>query len=128
MHAGPQVGARIRRARKEQRLTQSELAEKVGVSRSAVDAWENNRSYPKRYDVALEQVLGITLDGPAAVAELEPQDEWEAAVLSDGDLPADMARSIVEASRAARAAYPAAPPAAPAAPSSPATAGRHRAG
>ena len=133
MPADPQIGARIRRARKLLRMTQQELADKVGVSRTTVDSWENGRSYPKRYDVALEEALGISLDGePAGQDELVPADEWEQAVLSDPGLPPVMARSIVEASRAARSRYPGTAPASPAVPSSPAspaarTAGRHRA-
>src|SRR5580700_10268255 len=62
MAADPQ-GAIIRRARKHLRMTQQQLADKVGVSRNTVDSWENGRSKPTRYDVALEEVLGVSLDG-----------------------------------------------------------------
>jgi transcriptional regulator with XRE-family HTH domain len=105
MTADPHIGATIRRARKLLRMTQQELADKVGVSRNTVDSWENERSYPKRYDVALEQVLGISLDGAPADDELTPTDEWEAAVLSDDGLPDHLKRQMISDSRAARAAY-----------------------
>ncbi len=89
MPAGPHVGARIRRARKLLGLTQQELAAKVGVSRNTVDSWENDRAYPKRYDVALEQVLGIDLSGeparPGPLDDLLPvQEPWEQTLL---DMP-----------------------------------------
>jgi transcriptional regulator with XRE-family HTH domain len=113
MHA-PHVGARIRRARKLAGLTQQQLADKVGASRGSVDAWENNRAYPSRYDVALEQALGISLGGEAAPArglaagdmwEGQELDDWEASVLGDRDLPDELRRQLVLDSRAARAAY-----------------------
>ena len=132
MPARPKVGAKIRRARQLLDWRQQDLADKVGVSRNTVDSWENDRAYPQRKLARLEDVLGVSLDGPpAAQDELEPTDEWEAAVLSDPGLPAEMARSIVEASRAARSRYPGVTPASPAGPSSPASpaarTGRHRA-
>lgn len=111
MPADPQTGARIRRARKLLRLTQQQLADKVGVSRNTVDAWENGRSYPKRYDVALEEALGIDLAGdgeqaPAALDDLKPwQDDWEAQVANDSDMPVDWRRDLIEDSRRARRAY-----------------------
>ena len=103
--ADPQTGATIRRARKHLRMTQQELAVKVGVSRTTVDSWENGRSYPRRYDVALEEVLGIRLGDEPVPAELVPSDEWEASVLGDPDLPDDIKRQLVVSSREARAAY-----------------------
>jgi transcriptional regulator with XRE-family HTH domain len=39
-----QIGLRIREARREQRLTQEQLAHAVGVSRSAVAQWETGRA------------------------------------------------------------------------------------
>lgn len=99
------TGARIRRARKLLHLTQAELASKVGVSRNAVDSWENNRSYPKRYDVALEQVLGIRLDEAPELDELVPQNEWERATLANEDLPDDVKRAFILDWRRERAAY-----------------------
>ena len=38
------IGTRIRAARRERGLTQDELAEQVGVSRSAVAQWETGRT------------------------------------------------------------------------------------
>jgi transcriptional regulator with XRE-family HTH domain len=115
MAAETRIGTKIKRARERKRMSQQELADKLGVSRSAVNAWERDRSYPRSSIGALEDILSITIDDePAAAPGLVPTDEWEAAVLSDHDLPGDVKRAIVLDSRAARAAYsPQARPAAP---------------
>ena len=43
------------------RMDQAQLAGKLGVSRSAVNAWINDRAYPQNSVGALEEVLGISL-------------------------------------------------------------------
>ena len=109
MPGTPSTGARIRRARKLLRLTQQELAVKGGASRTAVDSWENDRAYPKRYDVVLEEVLGITLgETSAPAAELTATDEWEQSVLDDPNLSGEDKRFFIERSRDARRQYVAA--------------------
>lgn len=57
------IGTAIRRARERRRLSQADLAYALGVSRSAVNAWENDRAYPQSSIGAIEEVLGIRLDG-----------------------------------------------------------------
>lgn len=61
---GP-IGTRIRRARERKRMRQRDLADALGVSRTTVDAWENDRSYPRSSIGALEEILGVSLDGSA---------------------------------------------------------------
>ena len=61
MAAEPRIGTRIRRARERKRMSQDGLAAALGVSRSAVNAWENDRAYPQNSIGALEDVLGISL-------------------------------------------------------------------
>ena len=107
MPARPKIGAQIRRARQLLNMRQQDLADKLGVSRSAIDGWENNRAYPQRNLARLEQVLGIRLDG-TPVPE-EPADEWEKewerwerSVLTSPHLPPDVAAAIVSDARAAR--------------------------
>lgn len=102
MADGTATGARIRRARKLLRMTQQDLADKVGVSRNTVDAWENERSYPKRYDVVLEEVLGITLDGEPQAPAVVPEYEWERLLLADETLPYAERVKIIEVTRRAR--------------------------
>ena len=109
MPARPKVGAQIRRARQLLSMRQQDLADKLGVSRSAVDGWENDRAYPQRNLARLEQLLGVRLDGPAAPGPLAdlypPLDDWEAKWLADPRLDNDAKRDLIEGSRAARAAY-----------------------
>ncbi|HUK70951.1 MAG TPA: helix-turn-helix transcriptional regulator [Streptosporangiaceae bacterium] len=69
------IGDQIRRARHRKRWTQRQLAARVGVDRKTIDNWENDRSYPRTGIGALEDALGITLDGhgprPREAAETE---------------------------------------------------------
>jgi transcriptional regulator with XRE-family HTH domain len=44
MSTPPDIGTRIRAARRDRGLTQDELADQVGVSRSAVAQWETGRT------------------------------------------------------------------------------------
>lgn len=71
MAADRSIGTRIRRARERLRMRQEDLAAALGVSRNTVDAWENERSYPKSSIGALEDVLGVTLDDGARVVPPE---------------------------------------------------------
>jgi transcriptional regulator with XRE-family HTH domain len=107
MATTPRIGTMIRRARERKRMRQQDLADTIGVSRTTVDAWENDRAYPRSSIGALEEVLGISLDGSGQESgpELIPADEWEAQVLSDPDLPDHLKRQLISDSRAARAAY-----------------------
>jgi transcriptional regulator with XRE-family HTH domain len=61
----PTLGARIRKRRQELRLTQKQLAGKLGVDESSVIHWEKDKHYPARHLGALEAVLGIRLGDPA---------------------------------------------------------------
>ena len=62
------TGAFLSSLRKEQGLTQSELAEKLGVTDKAVSRWETGRGFP---DVAILPVLAKALQ--VSVAELARQ-------------------------------------------------------
>ena len=63
MATGKRIGTRIRRAMERKRLDQAALASQLGVSRSAVNAWINDRAYPRNAIGALEDVLGVSLGG-----------------------------------------------------------------
>ncbi len=65
MAADTRIGTKIRRARERKRMSQQDLADVLGVSRSAVNAWERGRAHPRSSIGALEEVLGIVLDGEA---------------------------------------------------------------
>lgn len=57
------IGNRIATLRKAKNMTQSELAEKLGVSPQAVSKWENDLAYP---DItllgSLAEILGCSID------------------------------------------------------------------
>ena len=57
------VGARIRRARKLQHLTQQQLADKIGVTRQTINAIEGEK-YSPTLEVAFQiaHVFGVPLD------------------------------------------------------------------
>ena len=65
----PRIGLKIRRAMERKRLDQGAVADALGVSRSAVNAWINDRAWPANSIGALEDLLDITLD-EETVAEL----------------------------------------------------------
>lgn len=54
---------KIVRLRKSLRMTQDDLANKVGVSRQAVYKWECGQSYPEALKlVALKELFGVSID------------------------------------------------------------------
>jgi len=74
MAPATRIGTRIRRAMERKRMNQFELAEALGVSRSAVNAWINDRAWPRGSIGALEEILDIRLDD---AAEPQPLSEEE---------------------------------------------------
>lgn len=68
------LGQKIQRLRKEKRLTQEQLAERLHVSRQAVSRWELDEVLPDTQNLLpLKEALGVSLDillDPAQ--ELEP--------------------------------------------------------
>jgi len=67
------IGMRIARRRQQLRLTQEELAARLGVSKSTVANWERNKHFPKRKQGAVEEVLGFSLDEPPPVPAVPPR-------------------------------------------------------
>lgn len=100
------IGRKIKRARERLRWTQAQLGSAIGVTQKTIDNYEHDRTRPKSAIGALEDVLGVSLDGADAPDdELVAGDEWERSVLSDPDLPYDVKQALILDSRAARAAY-----------------------
>ena len=57
------TGEKIKEARKQSGLSQEQLAEKIGVSRSAVAKWERDRGLPDVDNLkALSQLLNVSVD------------------------------------------------------------------
>ena len=71
------IGKYISKKRKELKITQEQLAEKLGVTDRSVSRWENGKSMP---DVSLFkqlcEVLSITLD-ELLCGEDKPQSSYE---------------------------------------------------
>lgn len=58
-----EIGERIRDLRKKHRMTQAEVARKIGVSSPTITQWENNQTSPKGDNLLrVSQVLGCTPD------------------------------------------------------------------
>lgn len=79
MAAGTSLGGQIRRARGRlgarlgRRVSQAELGQMIGRSRSAVNAWEKGRTIPAEDDLAaLEEALGVTLDSSVSSVTIDP--------------------------------------------------------
>ena len=81
------IGAAIRARRQQLRLTQRELAERVGVHPSSVVNWEKGRHPPDRNLGALEEVLGISFDD---------QDEPEVRASEDAAQALDRAQHEID--------------------------------
>jgi len=89
MTSRPRIGALIRDAMERKRMDQAELAAALGVSRSAVNSWINDRAWPMNSIAALEDVLGIKIPREAESPE-PPVDETERQLLSIPDLPPEL--------------------------------------
>ena len=69
MTSGAPIGIRIAKRRQVLGITQGDLARELSrltgrpVSKSSVANWERGKHYPQRYLGALEEVLGVSLDG-----------------------------------------------------------------
>lgn len=79
------LGEAARIARKKARLTQAELAERVGIHEVTLRNWERNAYQPRASDIKkLCEVLNVTeselLNGPA-------KNEWEIRVVIEPESP-----------------------------------------
>jgi transcriptional regulator with XRE-family HTH domain len=92
----PTLGTRIRRARERKRLSQEELAAKVGASERAVNDWENDRRRPRNRLGALEEVLGVSLTGNPAGRPVISEDLM-AAIMDDPELTGDERHAVIAA-------------------------------
>ena len=95
------IGSKIRLRRQQLRLTQAQLADRIGVHVSTVTSWEKGRHFPARYQGAVEAELGITL-----TAEPEPEiytDPTERQIWEDPTLPEGQRREFIRQLRQARA-------------------------
>ncbi len=77
-----QIGKTIRKYRKENGLTQEEMATRLGVTASAVNKWENDNSYPDITLLApIARLLNISLDALFSFQDELTQEEINSLVL-----------------------------------------------
>ena len=88
MVADRALGTRIKKRRQVLGMTQQQLADAVGVSKSTVANWESGKHFPLRYLGKLEAVLGVTLGGDGD-AGIRPLDEHTRAAII-AHLPGDL--------------------------------------
>jgi transcriptional regulator with XRE-family HTH domain len=79
MASDTRLGTRIKQARERLHWSQDQLATYAGVSRSAVNAWENHRGKPRNRTV-VGDLLGINLDRDDD-GRIEPLDEHTRAAI-----------------------------------------------
>lgn len=98
MATEPAIGTRIKRARERKRWTQRQLAEALQVDRKTIDNWEHGRTEPRSSIGALEEVLGVRLDGepppPPGIS-----DELRGAIMDDPELTDDEKQNVLAAVR-----------------------------
>ncbi len=79
-----EIANRLQKLRKENGLSQEQLAEKLGISRQAVSKWERAESSPDTDNlICLAKLYGITIDellktseGPVILEEDEEKDNY----------------------------------------------------
>ena len=70
------MGARLARERRNQNLTQEQLAEKLGVTRQAVSRWESDTAYPETDKIIrMASLFGVTCDYLLGVGETPAGDK-----------------------------------------------------
>lgn len=95
------MGKRIRLRRQALKLTQQQLADKLGVNRATVSMWERGRQLPERTEGAIEAALGISLS-PGAVPWYDEDDPIERSIAEDPRLPEAARRKLVADLRSER--------------------------
>ena len=95
MATDPHLGTRIAKRRHQLGMTQEDLAGVLHVSKSTVANWETGKHLPIRHLGALEQALGIQLDGPESSPSAS-REELREQMRRLQDLVADMAVRLDE--------------------------------
>ena len=57
------IGEKLSKLRKENGISQEELAEKLNISRQAISKWENNESLPDTENlIAIAKLFNVSID------------------------------------------------------------------
>ena len=76
------LGDNIRKYRKENNISQEDLAEKLGVTRQSISLWENNQTQPSIDNIiAIAKVFGLSTDD-LLLSTTEEQEENVETVLN----------------------------------------------
>lgn len=96
----PNVGQRIRDARRAARLSQRQLAEIIGVHKDSVSNWETGKHHPDGNTPKIEAALDVSLSDELT-ADVPEEITLDAALdrLRDAEKSMDQARSIIRAVR-----------------------------
>ena len=69
------LGKRLRDIREQNKLSQNELAEKIGKSQETISSWENGRTSPKMKDLSkLCQLYDCTYQYLTGIKQTDPSD------------------------------------------------------
>lgn len=96
------IGSNILRYRKEQNLTQEELAKHLGISYQAVSKWENEQTTPDLSLLpALASILNVSIDRLMGYSHnFDPRSYYEESYKKDeyywGIKPSDMCLKVLE--------------------------------
>jgi transcriptional regulator with XRE-family HTH domain len=88
------LGERIRLRRQALRWTQQQLADRLGVNRATVSAWERGKQLPDRTQGAIEAVLGVSLANGTGKAPFVPADDDEARIWAMAE-PEEWRRKLI---------------------------------
>lgn len=88
------LGEDIRQARERARMTQTELADALGVNESTVSNWERGRSNPKNRLGAIREVLHMDATGNHDTGDVTPDPGRPLEDATDMELIAEIARRL----------------------------------
>ena len=83
------LGDNIKKYRRENKISQEALGEKLGVSRQSISLWENNQTQPSLENiVALAKIFNVTTDALLAEeAKAKAEAEAEVETQTDNSTP-----------------------------------------
>lgn len=72
------IGQRIREYRLQQKMTQQQLAEKIGLQQKDVCSWENGKRIPTLLNIGkITRAFGITMEEFFRGIDVGGEEEWD---------------------------------------------------